>query len=58
MNQVPKDESHIPLITSMEENLNFNGGIFIFKLGEEVFNGGFREKVEREIFGWRENMRE
>ena len=39
-NQVPKDESHIPWIKSMEENFNSNGGILVFKLGEEVFNGG------------------
>ena len=38
---IPKDESHIPWIKSMEENLNFNGGILLFKLGEEVFNGRF-----------------
>ena len=25
--QVPKDESHIPLILLMEEKCNFNGGI-------------------------------
>ena len=34
----------------MEENLNSNGENLIYKLGEEVFNGGFRENVERELF--------
>ena len=51
VNQVPKDEFHIPLITSMEENWNFNGGILIFKLGDLISNGGFsKESLERELF--------
>ena len=57
-NQVPKDESHIPWITLMEENLSFNGGTLIYKLGEKSLMVVCRENVEREIFGVGEFRRE
>ena len=45
-NWFPKDESHIPLSNLMEENCNFNGGIFFkdlqaltMEFGEDGFLG-------------------
>ena len=55
---IPKDESHIPWITLMEENFNSNGEILIYKLGEKSSMEVCRENVEREIFGIGEFRRE
>ena len=41
VNLVAKDESHIPLIISMERPLSFDGENMTLKLGDFVFNGGF-----------------